>query len=380
MLKKLKQFLNWRIDTESDNQQKDFKYTTDYELYSVLASFRLPIILLILLYVIGTLGYIIIDDMSLDDAIYQAGITFTTVGFGEISPISTAGRYFTIFLIILGFTIFTFSLGLIVEIIAKGNLIRVLKERKMIYEILRLKNHIVFFYHNESTIELAKEFNRAQVPFVVVDNTENFLEEAEKYNYPYYIKAEPSSDIAFRKSHLSSAKAVVTLSSNITENIAQISTIRLFERKINKKQKYQIITLCNNIDKQRLKDLGANIVIDPNKLMAQRIISMALNESLVNLLEEFLLRKDNPIDMEEIQVPKDSWIIFKKLKEIHLREIADVSVVGIREHEGRFIPMPKGEAQILLKSTILVIGEPHNINYIKGLINQKTKPEALKFN
>jgi len=45
---------------------------------------------------VGTIGYVIIDDFTLMDAIYQTGITFTTVGFGEIAPVSDAGRIFTI--------------------------------------------------------------------------------------------------------------------------------------------------------------------------------------------------------------------------------------------------------------------------------------------
>ena len=328
---------------------------------------------------LGTLGYLLIDGMNLNDAMYQAGITFTTVGFGEIAPISTLGRYFTIALIILGFAVFTFSLGLIVETIAKGNLLLLIKERSMIYEIARLKEHVILFYNNASTIELAKAFNKAHIPFVVVDDSLDFLEQAVKLKYPYYIKAEPNSTIAFQKSYLSSAKTVVTLAKQVTENIAQISTIRLFENQLKRKEKYKIITISDNMNNQRLRDLGADIVINPHHLMAQRIISMALNESMESILEEFLCKKDTPIDMEEIKIPRNSWIIFKKLKEIHMRESSNVSVVGIREEGGRFIPMPKGESQILMHSSILVVGEPQNIRNVKLIINQKTKPDSLKF-
>ena len=89
----------------------------------------------------GTLGYIIIDNMSLLDAMYQTGITFTTVGFGEIAPISDLGRMFTISLIIFGFLIFSISVGIIVEVLNKNNLQKVIRERNMLYTIARLKNH-----------------------------------------------------------------------------------------------------------------------------------------------------------------------------------------------------------------------------------------------
>jgi SNF family Na+-dependent transporter len=78
--------------------------------------------------VFGTLGYMVIDDFPLMDAIYQTGITFTTVGFGEISPISHAGRIFTITLIIFGFIIFSIAVGIIAEVIKKGEFQKISKD------------------------------------------------------------------------------------------------------------------------------------------------------------------------------------------------------------------------------------------------------------
>jgi voltage-gated potassium channel len=82
---------------------------------------------------IGTLGYMIIDDFPLMDAIYQTGITFTTVGFGEIHKISDMGRIFTITLIIFGFIVFSIAIGIIAEVVKKGEFQKTYKERKMLY-------------------------------------------------------------------------------------------------------------------------------------------------------------------------------------------------------------------------------------------------------
>ncbi|NOR57106.1 MAG: potassium channel protein, partial [Sulfurimonas sp.] len=63
---------------------------------------------------VGTVGYVLIDNFTLMDAVYQTGITFTTVGFGEIAPVSNAGRLFTITLIIAGFATFTSAIGILI--------------------------------------------------------------------------------------------------------------------------------------------------------------------------------------------------------------------------------------------------------------------------
>jgi voltage-gated potassium channel len=97
------------------------------------------------------------------------------------------------------------------------------------------------------------------------------------------------------------------------------------------------------------------------------------------MLENILYRRDMPIDMEELEVPETSWLRFKKLKEAHLRDIANVSIVGIKDSSEKFIPMPKGDTLIGSKSKLLVIGTAEGIKKTKQIIRKKYKPEELKY-
>ena len=373
MLRKIKKLLHW-----SDRSIPAINLNT--ELYQQLKPFRLPLILTVLMILIGALGYMIIDDFSLDDAIYQAGITFTTVGFGEIAPISKAGRIFTLALIILGFGVFSFSVGLLVEVLNKGDFVRILKERQMLYNIARLKNHYVICYHNEYTIELTKQFKNAHIPFVVVAPDKNLVSIAKEYKYPYFVQEEPYSEVALLKTGLSSAKGLITLSKNLADNIAQIVTVRLYEKEIGLKNPYLIMSqAANQNDIEKLKKLGANSVVSASKLMAQRISAMSVRPDMENMLENILYRRDIPIDMEEITVPRHSWLRFKKIKEAHIREIVNVSIVGLEDTNGKFIPMPRGDTLISGDTKLFVVGTGEGIRNTKNIINSRYKPQELKY-
>lgn len=329
---------------------------------------------------IGTMGYMLIDHFPLMDAIYQTGITFTTVGFGEIQPISDAGRIFTITLIIFGFVVFSIAVGIIVEVIKRGEFQKISKERSMLYEIARLKQHFVVCYHNDFTIQVTKQLRASQVPFVVVDPREDLEEIAKKYHYPYFVSEEPHTEAGILKSHLSSAKGVITLADNVADNIATIASDRLYEKEIGRKRKYLIIANAKNPeDEQKLLKLGANKVVIATRLMAQRINAMAVRPEMENLLQEFLYKKDTPLDMEEARVTRTSWLTLKKIKTARFRDIANVTVIGIRQEDGRFIPMPDGDTSILPGSKLLLIGTSEGIYKAKKIIRKKEKPEELRY-
>ncbi len=349
------------------------------EIYLKLRPFTFPLILTVLLMMVGTLGYIIIDDFDLMSAIYQTGITFTTVGYGEFGHISKVGQIFTISLIIFGFIIFSFAIGLIMEVINKGELTALLKERRMLYKIARLKRHFVVCYHNDYTIQVANQLRINHIPFVVIDPREDLEEIAKKYKYPYFIKEEPHTQIALLKSHLSSAKGVISLSGNIADNIAQIASTRLYEKELNRKA-YHIITNAKTLnDIEKLKKLGADEVISPAKLMAKKIISITTHPDIENIIEELAYRKDIPLAIQEIKIPKHSWIIYKKLRETKIRKATGATIVAIKDENGKFIAMPKSDTLIKDTATLFLIGTEGGIKSAKRLIRKKEEPEELQY-
>ncbi len=372
-IQKFKKFLGWRTAPKPH-------ITLNDEYYAHLAPFRLPLILTVLIMLIGTLGYMTIDGFPLMDAIYQTGITFTTVGFGEIRPISDLGRIFTITLIIFGFVVFSIAVGIIMEVVKKGEFQKIAKERKMLYEIARLKHHFVVCYHNEFTIQVTKQLRENHIPFVVVDPREDLEEIAKKYRYPYYVSAEPHTEEGILKSHLSSAKGVITLADNVADNIAVIASARLYEQEIRRGRKFLIIANAkSNEDDQKLLKLGADKVVTATKLMAQRINAMAARPDMENLLQEFLYKKDTPLDMEEAKIHKTSWIVLKEIRQARLRDIANVTIIGIRLKDGKFIPMPKGDTIILPESRLLLIGTEDGIYKAKKILRKKEMPDELKY-
>ena len=99
--------------------------------------------LLILLLIVGVLGFRFMSNYTWVDALYMTVITITTVGFGEVQPLDDVSKIFTIFLILNSVVIVGYALTIITEFILSRNNIEELKQKKMQKKIDALNNHII---------------------------------------------------------------------------------------------------------------------------------------------------------------------------------------------------------------------------------------------
>jgi len=380
LAKNLLEFLEKKQENRNNKNNREDLFL-DQALYYELRHFRLPVIITVMTMLFGSLGYVVIDNFSVIDAIYQTGITFTTVGFGEIADISPLGRIFTITLIVFGFVVFTLAVGIVVNVVTNGEITNIIKVRKMLHSIERIKKHFILFYLNDYTIEIANNLRRNHIPFVVIDPHAGLEEKAKKYKFPYYLQADPHIDITLKRANLMSAKGVITLSDNEADNIALIVSVRLFEEEQNRSIPFQIITSSKNHNSaNKLRKLGADSVVIPAKLTAQRISTMAVSPDLENLLESFLYSNNTILDMEEIFIPKTSWIVLKRLHEVKIKTILNIAVVGLRSKEGRFIPMPKKDLLITAESYLLLIGKLNDLKHAKKILTKAESPTSKTLN
>ena len=370
---KVKKAIGWEIRSAKP------QYDLNPLIYSQLKPFRLPLILIQIIMMIGTLGYVYIEDYSIMHAIFQSAYTLTNTGFGALneSNFSNLGIVFTVTLMFAGFTILYISIGIVIDVIANGTLIALSKERRMLYKIARLRRHFVICYHNEYTAQLARQFRENHIPFVVVDPSEDLEQIAKENNYPYFVKEEPYKEIAFLKSHLSSAKGAISLSKNISDNITLIASVRLYEKELGRSPFLIISNAETQNEKIRLQKLGADKVVATPSLMAKRVSAMAIRPDMENVLDEFLYKRDTPIDMEEIFVKDTSWVVNRELQDLHLRDRLKVSIIGITEEKGKFIQMPKGTTVINTNCKLLLVGSQKGIARAKKIINLTKQPEDI---
>jgi voltage-gated potassium channel len=95
------------------------------------------------IFLFGTIGYRIIEGWSFLDSLYMTAITISTVGYGEIHPLSTGGRIFSIILILAGVGTAFYILTSLVQYLLEGEFGIRLGRQRMESRIAKLHNHLI---------------------------------------------------------------------------------------------------------------------------------------------------------------------------------------------------------------------------------------------
>lgn len=334
------------------------------ELNELLVKVRPPAIVLILVLTSGTMGYMAIDDYSPLNAFYMTVITIATVGFGEIQQVSEHGRLFTIMLIFAGIGSFGYSIGVFVSLISEGELPKVLGERNMIKQIGYLEKHFIICCLNETSIEISKQCRKKQMPFVLVDDSENLEKTARNLKLKYYISGEPYNDVSLKKAHISTCGGVIAASPNDNDNFAIVVSARILLEDFGNRDARIISIARGRENKEKLLKIGADYVITPQIITGQRLFSYVIKPDAASFMDDVVYSDKTDIGLEELEVNDNSWMTGLPIMDLYLREYG-LMVIAIKRGK-EVITQVRGNSLINGGDILLMIGKTKQLHrYLK---------------
>ncbi|WP_457679962.1 potassium channel family protein [Thermovibrio sp.] len=327
---------------------------------------RLTSILSILfaLVVISTVGIKLIEGWSWLDCLWHTIITISTVGYGEVKPLSTAGKIFTMVVIVVAFAVFAYGASAVATMIFEGELRKVFITKRMEKMVAKLKNHTIVCGLGRTGQAAIKELQKEKVPFVVIEKDEEKIEEArEKYPNLIYIHGDATQDEVLIKAGVKSASNLIVATANDADNLF----ITLSAKNLN--PKIRIVTRANREENViKLKRAGATEVILPNVIGGLRMASLAIRPSVVSFLDIVTHHGEIDLRLEEVEVPRGSPFHGKLLKELNIPQKTGVIVIGIRREDGSFILNPTSTTMVLEGDKLIIIGTKEQGERLKRLV------------
>jgi len=319
-------------------------------------------ITLIFLVIFGTIGLTILEKMAPMDALYMTIITLSTVGFGEISPLHPAGRVFIITLIVFGVAGVTFGASALGQVILEGELRRIMGRRKMDKRIKRLSGHHIIAGFGRVGRQVAEEYLREKIPFVVIENDNSAVNTLETCGY-LYIAGHATEDDILLAAGLDRAKVLVSTLPSEADNVY----LALTARHINPQMR--IITRADQPDgEKKLRRAGANVVVSPHVLGGMRMAMASLRPNVVDFMQMATLG-DAGLGIEEICVPDECRFGGKSLIDSGLKAEFGVTVIGIKKPDQPIQINPNPRAMIENGDILVLVGEGNKLRELATHLN-----------
>lgn len=313
------------------------------------------------LVVIGTSGFHFIEGWTWFDGFYMTVTTMATVGYGEIHPLSHAGRIFNSFLIIgsvagAGFTIATFSQALL-----EFEFHNFLGRRRMEHELAKLSGHYIVCGAGRVGRTVAKELQARGERCVIIEKDPARTRWAEDERIPV-ILGSASSEENLVKARIETARGFVAAVSSDAENLYIILTARGFRSDL------QIIARASEEEAtSKLLRAGATQVISPYFFVGRRIAQLFLRPNVLDFIDTAFGTERLDIEIGEVRVPEESTLIGKRLGDATIREQAGVIVLAVKHPEGKMEFNPAENVNIRAGDCLIVIGGDAQLKRLEAL-------------
>jgi len=334
---------------------------------------RRAIGLLTVITAVGTLGYIVLEGWSFIDALYMTIITVGTIGFGEINPLDTTGRVWTMALIISGVGALGYATTSVVALAVEGTVRGYFRERRMRAEIDKLNAHYILCGFGRVGRQVAHEFTIDNVSFVVVDQDPAKVEDCLERGY-LAVLGEASDDVILEEAGIRRARGLVAAVDSDADNVFVV----LSARKINP-DLHIVARASSDESAAKLEIAGADRTLSPYAVGGRRLASLATQPLIVDFLD-IVTRGEKGIEfrLEEFGVPKESPLANHTIGEIQIAEKTGAMVLAIRTSEGKFDTTPSAQDKISPGDTLIVLGTSDQVTRLEALMHgEEPKNEAF---
>ncbi|MCT4664618.1 MAG: potassium channel protein [Flavobacteriales bacterium] len=312
--------------------------------------------------IIGIIGFLLIEDLSMVDSIYMTVITISTVGFTEVKPLSPEGRIFTSILIVMSVLTYAYLISVFTRFAIKTEFYKKMKERVIVKEVSKLKGHTIVCGYGRNGRQAIETLKRHNKSFVVIDNNEAIIEEINDFGI-LAIEGDATRDSILEKANISEAEALIAALPHDANNLFIVLTARQLKKDI------KIISRATNDNTvSKLYVAGANNVIMPDKVGGSHMATLVVAPDVVEFIDEITVGKASGITLEEVsynEIPEN--LKGKTVRELGIREMSGCTIVGFKTQTGEIEINPSPDSQLEKGCKLFVLGNPEQIKKLNTL-------------
>jgi voltage-gated potassium channel len=316
-------------------------------------------LLIFLMVALGTAGFIIIERWNFLDALYMTIITLTTVGYGEVHTLSSAGRIFNIFLIIGGVGTVFYVLSTGAKLVLEGELQEMFGRKRLEKKIKDLHHHYIICGYGRIGRIICRELKAKGEEFIVIEKNPDKLHEKENI---LIMEGDATQDAVLIEAGIEKAKGLISVLPTDAENLFVV----LSARGLNP----QLLIVARAGEEgsgQKLLRAGADRVTSPYYIGGLHIANTILRPSVVDFIE-FATKSGNiDLQMEEVTISDRSKLVGVTLDQGGIGRDLGIIIVAIRKSSGDMKFNPTSRDIIEAGDTLIALGEIPKLRVLENI-------------
>ncbi len=313
--------------------------------------------LLVALTVIGTLGFVLVEGVSVAYGFGWTVDTLTTLG-SIPDPHSSGARVLKVLLELFGIGTLFYGLATVAEFFVSGQLSGLLEERRTQKMIDSYSDHYIICGFGRVGRQVARDLRRVGAAFVVIDGNPEHREDAAELRIPY-IENQASQDEVLQDAGIGRARGVIACVDSDSENIFIALTARELRDDI------LIIARASAEDSEKkLLRAGADRIISPYKTSGREMARVALHPQVGGAVEADDYR------MEEIEVSETCDAVGRTIEDVRGMSM----IVALRRPDGSLEPQPPSTTVLESGDTVVALGSPEAIERLEDLFQPASAP------
>ncbi len=319
---------------------------------------------LLLIVLGGTVGFVVVEQYSWFDAFYMTLITVSTVGYAELHPLSHAGRVFNSFLIFFGVTIMLLAVGGMTQVIIELELNQYFEKRRSKKMIDSLHDHYIVCGFGRVGRGAAAELRRAGVPFLIVDNNEERVENAIHAGM-LAVLADATIDETLRDAGIMRAKGLIATLQSDADNLFVILSAKALKPTL-----LVSTRIATEQTENKMRLAGADYVFAPYDMTGNRMAQVMLKPHVFQFIDFTTKSIGLNVGIEQLRVPQSSGLASKSLEELQIRKEMGVIVLAIRKSDGQMLFNPPADAAIDGGDYLIVMGETADLRRLEQVLTE----------
>jgi voltage-gated potassium channel len=326
---------------------------------------HLVIVILLAMFLVGlgTAGYMVIEDWNVLDSLYMTVITLSTIGYGEVNPVSQAGRIFTLVLIVMGVGFFLYVIGNVVQFLVEGRIRLILGRHKLDKQIGQLNNHYIVCGYGRMGRALCRYLIQKGLEFVVVEKNEARIP-VMNTDHVLYVAGEATIEENLQKAGIRRASNLIATLGTDADNVFLV----LLAKGLNP-DLYVVARASQNASKKPLYTAGANVVVSPFDVGARRMAHAILRPNVIRFLEYAFADEDTDIHIEEIPVAESSMLVGVPLMESRIRQDHNLMILSIIKADGEMVFNPSADTIIRSDEKVIAVGSSDDLIRLEKALN-----------